>query len=358
MGTAVPRYQIAQEDVLRFMIKAHGLTPAEAHRLRILYRASGLKTRYSVLPDYQSTSDYSFYPNTPDLEPFPTTRKRQQKYRLEALTLALQAAEKCLEAGRVKRAEITHLVSVTCTGLYAPGLDIELVYKLGLSLDVKRTAINFMGCYAAFNALKVADAFCRADPANKVLIVCTELCSLHFQKENTEDNKLSNALFGDGAAAVIVEGEAASAGLSLSMVDFKSILAPSGINEMAWDIGDTGFEMKLSAHVPRVIEAGIAALADRLRQHASREFDYYAIHPGGKRILQVVEDQLNIPREKNTYSYHVLRHYGNMSSPTILFVLNEIRKHLTAEDHGKSILSFAFGPGLTMESVAFLIQSA
>jgi len=354
IGTAVPRYKIEQQHVLKFMTRAHGLQGEEARRLELLYRASGIKTRYSVIADYHKTENFSFYPDNDAMEPFPPTSKRQEKYRSEALLLSVQSAEKCLAHSHMNREDITHLVTVSCTGLYAPGLDIELVYKLGLQPSVKRTAINFMGCYAAFNALKVASAFCEADPKARVLIVCTELCSIHFQKAPTEDNLLANALFGDGSAAVLVE-PAPSDGTSLEMSEFVCTLAPSGINEMAWEVGDTGFEMKLSAYVPNIIQSGIRKLTDSLSRDGS--YDYYAIHPGGKKILQVVEEQLSIPREKNQYSRQVLKNYGNMSSATILFVFNELFKHLQKEDDQKSMLSFAFGPGLTMESLVMKIHT-
>lgn len=357
IGTAVPRYRIEQQSVLEFMTRAHGLQGEDARRLALLYRASGIKNRYSVISDYSKSEDFQFFPDNDQLEPFPPTSKRQVKYRSEALLLSVQSAEKCLAHSRIRREEITHLVTVSCTGLYAPGLDIELVYKLGLNPSVKRTAINFMGCYAAFNALKVASAFCEADAKARVLVVCTELCSIHFQKEPTEDNLLANALFGDGSAAVLMECEPPSEGPALELSDFECTLAPSGINEMAWEVGDTGFEMKLSAYVPNIIKSGIRQLTSSLQNGSDGTFDLYAIHPGGKKILQVVEQQLNIAREKNKYSWQVLRNYGNMSSATILFVFNEIFRHLEEDDHGKRILSFAFGPGLTMESIIMNVHA-
>ncbi len=356
IGTAVPRHRIEQKDVLKFMIRAHGLEEAEAKRLELLYRASGIRHRYSVLSDFQKAGDFTFFPDNENMEPFPSTSKRQEKYRNEVLLLSVQSAEKCLAHSSVKREEITHLVTVSCTGLYAPGLDIELVYKLGLRPDVQRTGINFMGCYAAFNALRVARSFVAEDPQARVLVVCTELCSIHFQKEPSEDNLLANALFGDGSAALIVEAQPGDK-LSLEMVRSKCTLAPSGINEMAWDVGDTGFEMRLSAYVPNIIQSGISQLMDDLTRDRREPFDYYAVHPGGKRILQVVEKQLSIPRERNIHSWNVLRNYGNMSSSTILFVFQEILKHVGQKDHGKEILSFAFGPGLTMESLILTIHN-
>jgi predicted naringenin-chalcone synthase len=242
--------------------------------------------------------------------------------------------------------------------MYAPGLDIDLVKKLQLPTNVLRTGINFMGCYAAFNAFKVADAFCQADKNAKVLIVCTELCSLHFQKTPTQDNLISNALFGDGAGAVLVEGTT-TASLRLKPENFCSDLAIEGEDDMAWAIGDLGFEMRLSTYVPSIIKGGILKLTKNLLDKISKNISdirFFAIHPGGRKILESIEEELGINRCKNEPAYHVLKNYGNMSSPTILFVLQEIVRKLTPNDRGEHILSFAFGPGLTLESMVLKIE--
>jgi prepilin-type processing-associated H-X9-DG protein len=243
--------------------------------------------------------------------------------------------------------------------MYAPGLDIELIKALDLPTNTQRLCINFMGCYAAFNGLKQADIICQSDPKAKVLVVCTELCSIHFQKHNSEDNLLANALFADGSAALLVESSPRK-GLNLKPVSFYSDLAPEGDQDMAWTVGDLGFEMRLSAYVPDVIQRGIKMLAHSLLDQISNslsDITYYAIHPGGKKILEVIEKELELTKEQNRSSYEVLRHYGNMSSPTVLFVLNDICKNLNGVDDKKKILSFAFGPGLTMESMVLEIQN-
>lgn len=349
IGTANPPHAIRQADVLEFMIGAHGLAQSEAHDLRVLYRASGITQRYSTIPDYGG-SVRTFFPDHQTLEPFPDMAHRSAWYRTHAPTLSHSAATKCL--GTTHPASITHLITVSCTGMYAPGLDIDLVQSLGLQAHVERTCINFMGCYAAFNALKMADHICRANDA-RVLIVCAELCTLHFQKEKTDDNLLANALFGDGAAAVLVESQA-TAKTSLELATFRCALIPSAGEAMAWNIGPLGFEMRLSAYVPEALQSGIPPLLAALPQRA---FDYYAIHPGGKRILQGVEEQVGITRETNQAAHDVLRQHGNMSSPTILFVLKALMDKWRPSDDGKSVLGLAFGPGLTLESVVGTIHS-
>jgi predicted naringenin-chalcone synthase len=217
-----------------------------------------------------------------------------------------------------------------------------------------------MGCYAAFNALKVADAFCAQHSDAKVLVVCTELCSLHFQKDATDDNLISNALFADGAAAVLVEGRS-QAPRRLVPRAFSSALLSNGNEDMAWAIGDLGFEMKLSSYVPTIIRSGISSLAATVLESAGKRLQdirFFAIHPGGRKILEGIEQELGIAPEKNEAAYHVLKHFGNMSSPTVLFVLKHLMSRLNAEDDGEQVLSFAFGPGLTLESMLLSIETA
>ena len=191
IATANPPYKIDQKQVLGFMLNAHQLEGEAAEKLKVLYRATGITSRYSVVEDYLTSTVREFYPPAADLEPFPTTASRMLVYQREAIKICLEASRKALKGTSAD--EITHLITVSCTGMYAPGIDIELIDQLGLSSSIERTGINFMGCYAAFNAIKVADHICRANDDAKVLIVCVELCSIHFQKSTLEDYLLSNA---------------------------------------------------------------------------------------------------------------------------------------------------------------------
>jgi prepilin-type processing-associated H-X9-DG protein len=243
--------------------------------------------------------------------------------------------------------------------MYAPGLDIELVHALGLPTNVQRTSINFMGCYAAFNALKVADAFCNASPDACVLVVCTELCSIHFQQHPSDDNILANALFADGSAAMLVQAKPTGT-KNLLCEAFHNDFSISGQHDMAWQIGNHGFEMMLSSYVPDVIGRGIGDLTSRLLKKIALDISdvsYFAIHPGGRKILEAIEAKLGLTREQNAPAYQVLADFGNMSSVTVVFVLQEIFRKVAKEDHGKHILSFAFGPGLTLESMLLRIQT-
>ncbi len=360
IGTANPSNKVSQSAIASFMVRAMQLNESEARKLRALYRITGIESRYSVLSDYGKEHGFAFYSNREDMEPFPSTKRRLELFRKHSLQISLDAISACFtKRPDLDQKSITHIIVVSCTGMYAPGLDIDIVKSLGLPSTIQRLCINFMGCYAAFNALKLADTFCNAKANAKVLVVCTELCSIHFQKENNEDNMLANALFADGSAALLIES-APRKGLNLKPESFFCDLASESENEMAWTVGDLGFEMKLSAYVPEVIRNGIKKLTTSLLLQISQKFSeisYFAIHPGGKKILEVIEQELGLTKEQNHASYKVLKNYGNMSSPTVLFVLNEVCKNLNGIDGGKKILSFAFGPGLTLESMLLKIEN-
>lgn len=361
IGTANPAHRFSQSTIATFMLRAMQLNNGDGRKLQTIFKVSGIEYRHSVLEDYGRTEHFTFFAETPDLSPFPSTENRLQVFRENALGLSVGAVKNLLSSYAGFRLQsVTHLIVVCCTGMYAPGLDIDLVKQLGLPTTIQRTAINFMGCYAAFNALKVADAFCKSDPEAKVLIVCTELCSLHFQREATEDNLLANALFADGSAAVLVESETQSS-LKLNLRSFHNDLSREGEQDMAWTVGDLGFEMKLSAYVPDIIRGGIAELTQSLLKKISKKLSdihHFAIHPGGKKILEVIEKELGISHAQNQHAYQVLQQFGNMSSPTVLFVLKEIINTLTEKNEGENILSFAFGPGLTLESMVLQIERA
>jgi predicted naringenin-chalcone synthase len=350
IGTANPPFCISQAQTIRFMTKALHLNTTEIRKLTALYRLTAIEQRYSVLEDYTKEAGFSFYPN--EAIDFPTTAQRAQCYEQYALPLAIQAVQDALREQQGKLPQITHLITVSCTGMYAPGLDIQLVEALGLSPSVQRTCINFMGCYASFNALKLADAICRSDTTAKVLIAGVELCTLHLQKSKTEDDLLSGALFADGAAAVLLEAQPTSP-KSLLLQGFHCDLATDGKKDMAWRVGNFGFEMRLSTYVPAILAPKVRELVGRLLAKFSlniNQIDLFAIHPGGRRIVEVIGQSLEIPTTKNHITYEVLRQYGNMSSVTVLFVLKKIFEQLTPSQHQQKIVSMAFGPGLTLES--------
>lgn len=350
-GTALPSHRFDQVQIAGFMADALRMSADNRRRLNALYRSTKISSRYSVLPDYgKKNGDFSFYPNTPDLEPFPGVGQRMALYKLSAPELASEAILDCLKDAEVDLSSITHLITVSCTGMYAPGLDIELITRLGLPPSLRRVAVNFMGCYGAFNGLKTAAAFVKADPTAKVVMVSVELCTIHFQKKDEEDHLLANALFADGAAAVLIEGTKGKFG-GLELVDFDCALSPDGKEDMAWNIGDFGFEMKLTPRVPELIKKGFPDLVDRLLQKNDAvrgDVSHYAIHPGGRRILEVVENVLDLPSSINKIAYEVLARHGNMSSATILFILKTIWEQRGVHNEAL-VVAAAFGPGLTTE---------
>lgn len=357
IGTANPKYRISQNDIYHFMAEAFGLDKNNASRLKLIYDNSGIDYRYSVLPDFgKEYNDGLLFRKSENDNSFPGTAKRMEQYQQEAAGLAVSAAKNCIvNLGTDIHSKITHLITVSCTGMYAPGIDINIVELLGLDHSVERTCINFMGCYGALNALKTADYICRAQEDAKVLIVCIELCTLHFQKENTLDNWVANSLFSDGAAAAIVENTKGrtGAGNVLKLDTFYSEFIPAASNEMGWNIGDNGFEMRLTSKVSKLIYKHIPSIAEKLLEKSGLTADQigiYAIHPGGRKILEAAETALKFSTVSNKFGYEVLRDFGNMSSATILFVLEKILMENNSES-GNNVLGFAFGPGLTVESM-------
>lgn len=345
IGTAVPRYAHKQEDIMRFMLDATNPDEKNKKLLPILYKRSGIDTRYSVFPDFSLLrGNWHFFGNNCTA---PSLEQRMKLFNEEVVALSEKSIRDCLPDTHLQ--EITHLITVTCTGLSAPGLDILLTEKLNLPPHIIRTSVNFMGCYAALHALKIANAFCRADASAKVLIVCTEICTLHFQKSGDTDSILSSTLFADGSAACLVVGDEKAKGLSIQQ--FFSKIALAGQPDMAWQLSANGFLMTLTNHVPKLIKEEIGNLLDYVLGQLNltiKDVTNWAIHPGGKNILEAVENALSLNSTDLAASYEVLRKYGNMSSATILFVLKQMIQNPATKGN---IFTVAFGPGITIETV-------
>ena len=330
------------------MQAVYALPADEARKLRFMYAQSGIDQRYSVIPDYsKSLHDWKFYPHTENLEPFPSLEQRMAVYTKQAPLLSVDAIRDCLSHQHSPQA-VTHLITVSCTGMSAPGLDLQVMELMDLPKTIFRTSINFMGCYAALHALKLADAICKSDKAANVLIVCTELCTLHFQKEATMDNMASSLLFGDGSAAVLVmHDEAKEEGLTID--GFYSEVKPKGKRDMAWELSSSGFLMTLSGYVPDLIEEDFAEIVENALNRTGKtasEISHWCIHPGGKKILQAIHKSLCFSNGQLQCSYDVLREFGNLSSATILFVL----KQMMEQKKPANLFGAAFGPGLTVET--------
>ncbi|MEO6314482.1 MAG: type III polyketide synthase [Chitinophagaceae bacterium] len=350
IGTAVPAHKHQQENIRQFMQQVYAMNETDKRKLKFLYHQSGIDTRYSVVADYSKTiHDWKFYPQSENLEPFPTLETRMTWFNKYAPPLSVDAIRKCID-GHIQSKEITHLITVSCTGMSAPGLDLQVMELMDLPKNIYRSSVNFMGCYAAIHAMKIADAICKHDTSAKVVIVCTELCTLHFQKEPTADNIASGLLFADGAAAMLITHDSYHKN-GLHIDSFYAEVVPKGKKDMAWELSGTGFLMTLSGYVPELIEEDFESLVNRALDHAQKtkqDITGWCIHPGGKRIIDTIARTMQLPPTALQASYDTMRQYGNMSSPTILFVLKQLLQQ--QQNEKAEIFGAAFGPGLTMET--------
>jgi predicted naringenin-chalcone synthase len=355
IGTAVPRQRIAQDDAARLAVELIGENLAgsnQAKSIHTLYRKAGVRQRFSTLIDSSTNgrpATQSFFPvANDDSDRGPTTADRMSRYCVDALDLAEEASIRAIRESGVEPHEITHLVTVSCTGFSAPGVDAGLIERLGLRRDVARTHVGFMGCHGALNGLRVAAAFGAASPKNTVLVCCVELFSIHHQNAADTQMLVANALFSDGAAAVV-----GSAGDSCNdtwrVVDQSSHVLPDTAHLMGWQIGNHGFEMCLSPRVPGVIKKTLQPwLSEWLSQYDLSVGDVrgWSIHPGGPRILTACAESLEIDPAYLGPSQEVLAEFGNMSSPTVLFILEQLRRSARP----LPCIALAFGPGLTIEA--------
>lgn len=352
--TVVPPHAYPQHDLKARLSELQ--TSARTRRImRNIYDRSGIRTRYSVLPDFKHGARPELYRSCEAREHTePTTGMRNDHFAKWIGPLCVEAARRVFESVRAFTAEsVTHVITVSCTGFCNPGPDIAIVRALGLSDSVERYHIGFMGCYAAFPALRMAQQFCQARPEAVVLVVCAELCTLHMHMDDTPDNLLANALFADGVAAALISARPPEPGSSaLAMHGFSSALAPEGEEDMAWTIGDRGFDMRLSTYVPDIIARNVTPIVDRFMEHSPwnrADIGTWAVHPGGRAILDSLEEQLQLHPDQLEDARSVLSDYGNMSSATVLFVLKRILED-TGDRDERPIFGMAFGPGLTIES--------
>lgn len=352
IATAVPHYKHRQKDILTFMQLAYGLNDFDKRKLAFLYNQSAIENRYSVLPDFsQPTGEWKFMPPLDADFKVPDLDRRMEIYAQEALPLSVQAVRECID-GKIEPHHITHLITVSCTGMSAPGLDLQVAEALNLPPTIFRTSVNFMGCYAAIHALKLAKMICDSTPEANVIIVATELCTIHLQQEFNLDNAASGLLFGDGSAAVLVSNKIKTTN-RISLKSFYSKVALRGKEHMAWQLSTKGFLMTLSSYIPQLIEEDIKTLVNEAfesEQALKKDINYWCLHPGGKKIVDTIGQQLHLSEEELSFSRKVLADYGNMSSPTILFVLKDIMENASLLQQPANIFGVAFGPGLTMET--------
>jgi alpha-pyrone synthase len=348
---ALPKYKHSQQSLAQFYCNVCD-DDIIKRKIQIVSRRSGINSRYSVVSDFGKTYEsFTFFAKSPDLLPVPSLTQRMSVYEPEALALAIEAVNKIPNIDSIK-SSITHIITVTCTGLFAPGLDIGVTQSLGLNESIKRSSINFLGCNAAIIALKSADAFCRADANAKVLVVCTELCTLHFQKDFTDDYLLSNMLFGDGCAAVLVSNDKAdnTYNKTLSIENFYAALVYAGKEGITWQLSEKGFIMNLASYISDLIKLNIKGMLKK-NGVVLNNIHHWAIHPGGKKILDDFCSALDLEKNIMKESYDTLADYGNMSSATVLFVLKRIIESNENLNENDAILAAAFGPGLSIETM-------
>lgn len=353
IGVALPRHELAQTDAFELAREVFCDTPEQAKLLKVLYRRSGVNTRYSVVPLSEAVAlrrraEESRAEDSPAYCG-PSTAERMRLYQEHSLPLATRAARQALDQSGLAPRDVTHVVTVSCTGFAAPGVDVGLIRALELAPTVERSHIGFMGCHGAINGLRVAQALAGSQPQARILLCAVELCSLHCHFPFDPSRSVGNAIFADGAAA-LVGGAAAPKSDAWRVAATSSCLLQDTQDAMSWDIGDHGFLMELSSRVPDLIQRDLRGWLEAwLAQHDLRLEDVasWAVHPGGPRIVTAVQESLGLSAEAVAVSREVLSEFGNMSSPTVLFILE---RFLQGRGERPCVM-LAFGPGLVAEAV-------
>lgn len=354
IGTALPETRIPQERLRDFFQAQAGTDKLAARLIGAAFDSSGITARHSVMGDITSGAGLVTDEQSQLLSP--STGQRNAVYRREAPSLFAAAARDALKRAGVASDRVTHVVTASCTGFFAPGPEFRLIRDLGMPDSVERYHLGFMGCGAAIPALRAAKRICDAQPGATVVVACAELCSLHIRASSDPEQIVSSAVFADGAAAAVVTSAAhPAAGAVFEIGNFSTAVTAQGESEMDWSIGDQGFDMHLTAEVPKIIGREIAEVA-RAALPAGEDFNdvaAWAVHPGGKAILDRAERGLELAPDQLDHSRAVLREFGNMSSATVLFILQRLLADEALSDDS-IIMGLAFGPGLTVETASFV----
>ncbi len=383
LGVATPEHQMTQDEALQMFTEIVCEEERQSRLASVLFRKAEVKTRNTAMPHKvaynwcgDNSPEHSAAPAfdraiPSELTPLvvagqskgPTTRERMELYARFASDLAVQSARQALEASQVNAEQITHLVVVTCTGFDAPGVDLELIERLGLPKTTQRVQVGFMGCHGAINGIRTALAIAGSNPRAKVLLCAIELCSLHYRFTWDAEKIIGNALFADGSGSIIVSAHQAEPTVSPTpstangewlIEDTGSVVISDSRETMSWSIGDHGFDMRLTSDVGDKIEAELSGwLTSWLseQQLSLEDINYWGVHPGGPRILTAVQNSLGLDDDSLAVSHSILQRHGNMSSPTVLFILNEFL-HLRSvkRDVGREhCVLLGFGPGLVAE---------
>lgn len=353
ISTLVPEHYFEQSflrDRMKEYISEKEATKRIIHRI---YSKSGIDKRHTVINDFNANGDPRFFFEKDGSLNKPSTGTRNALYAQKAKELFVETARQTIsENNSVSKKDITHVITVSCTGFFAPEPGFEIIKKLDLSTSTQRFHLGFMGCFAAFPAMKMAKSFCKSDPDANILVVCLELCSLHLQDSEATDQLISASVFADGAAGMIINNTKPTETGGLELSQFSTSIADESENDMAWTIGDTGFDMVLSTYVPEIIESNLKESIRPLfndYELTPQQIRHWAIHPGGRAILDKVQSGFELQEGQLASSRNVLAKFGNMSSATILFVLADLLEQPVLPSK-ESILAMAFGPGLTIES--------
>ncbi|MDF2991956.1 MAG: type polyketide synthase [Microbacterium sp.] len=353
IGTALPDTRVDQSTLRDLFATQPGFDRKAQRLVGAAFDAAAIDTRHVVLPQLAGGTGTGLDARDGDTLLMPRTGARNDEYRRSAPALFAQASRAAIAGSGLTADAVTHVVTVSCTGMFAPGPDYHLVRDLGLPTTAERYHLGFIGCAAAIPALRLAARIVTADPTAVVLVACAELCSLHWQTSSHPDQIVAASVFADGAAAAIVaSADIGAPGLDLD--GFATHLTDDGERDMAWTVGDSGFEMTLTPEVPRIIGREIVEIAAGVIGDLA-EIDAWAVHPGGRSILDRVENALDLDATALAPSREVLRAHGNMSSATLLFILRDLLAHPTRTD-GERIAALAFGPGLTVEAARLTLR--
>lgn len=353
IATEVPGFCYSQQLASERM-QGWARNPRTRRIIDMIYDRSGIEKRHSVCGDFEKPEGGPLFVTRPDGSLIaPGTAERNALFARESRTLSVKLARRTLaECQHFTKEEVTHVIFASCTGFANPGPDYHIVRELGLRDSAERYTIGFMGCYAAFPALRMAATICEANPAAVVLVMCLEFCSLHLQVSDEPDSIVANSLFADGAACAIVSARKPDPERPAYRVGgFHSAIIPSSEAHMAWEVGNEGFNMVLSSYVPDLIGVNVRSIIGGMldqRGHDIEDIGAWAVHPGGRAILDKVEASLSLDATALAASRNVLREYGNMSSATVLFVLKELLA--SGQTANALTLAMAFGPGLTVET--------
>jgi len=358
IATASPPFKVDQSRAAEELKKRMGEQAATSRLIDMAATYSGIKTRYVILPDAEEENDENFFTDQNGNHVIPDTKSRMDMYEKWSVKLTEEAVENVLNMNDIDPNEIDRLITVSCTGFFAPGLDYHLINKFNLPKSTRRTHIGFMGCAAALVGVNSVWEYLNLniDNTSNTLLVAIEICSIHLQIEATRDNILANMIFADGAAAGIFANKHYDKEKThLIIISSNSILFENSAEYMGWKIGNFGFEMMLSAQLPKIIlQSAAPAVMKILNERGidKNKIKLWALHPGGRAILDSLQKGLELSDEQLLPSRKVLNNYGNMSSVSILFVLKEIlyNQHIVKDDYCCAI---AFGPGLTMEVILF-----